>query len=334
MVSGTTVGVARPNAPTDLSAESARDSNLEGTGNLGANLLWNAPSGPDGLTIDGYRIQVSTDGGTTYTDVEDDTGTVTIGTGADAVDVARTYFTHESEPATDEVRMYRVATLDDDATTEQSAWSNVVTFPAQMHTHNMAPTRVGTIDDMTVMEGQTSEAMDVSMYFSDAEGDTLTYEAMSDMEMYATAEVYGSMLTITGVAAGMATITVTATDADGSGMSAMQEIMVTVSDTPPATTAPMGAAHSVLRNSITVQWDPDSAQNTTLIKVALFNEDVTSLAKIDEPVESFNLDAAAGDPGTHTFNNVPAGTYKVVVAAVDSEGKHVVSVVPDAVTIN
>jgi hypothetical protein len=127
-VSGTTAAITRPNAPMELTAESARDSNLEDTGNLGVNLLWNAPSAPKGLTIDGYRIQVSTDGGTTYTDVEVNTGTVTIGTAL----VARTYFTHESEPAADEVRMYRVAALDADATTEQSAWSNVVTFPAQM----------------------------------------------------------------------------------------------------------------------------------------------------------------------------------------------------------
>ena len=78
-VSGTTAAITRPNAPIDLTAESARDSNLEDTGNLGVNLLWNAPSAPKGLTIDGYRIQVSTDGGTTYTDVEVNTGTVTIG---------------------------------------------------------------------------------------------------------------------------------------------------------------------------------------------------------------------------------------------------------------
>ena len=91
-MSGTTVAVTRPNAPMELTAESARDSNLEDTGNLGVNLLWNAPSAPKGLTIDGYRIQVSTDGGTTYTDVEVNTGTVTIG----LAQVARTYFTHES----------------------------------------------------------------------------------------------------------------------------------------------------------------------------------------------------------------------------------------------
>ena len=196
---------------------------------------------------------------------------------------------------------------------------------------NAAPMAGAAIAGQTVMVDAT---VMVQSTITDADtDDTLTWSVMSDKPMYATATVDDmGMVTITGVAAGMATITVTATDEDGSGMSAMREIMVTVSDTPPATTAPMGAAHSVLGNSISVTWDPNSAQNTTLIKVALFNADVTALAGIDAPVKAFNL--AAGDPGAHTFNNVPAGTYKVVVAAVDSEDDHVVSVVPDAVTIN
>ena len=81
---------------------------------------------------------------------------------------------------------------------------------------NAAPMAVGTIAAVSVTEGQMTAAMDVSGYFSDADmDDTLTYTAMSDMEMYATVMVSGSMVTITGVAAGTATITVTATDAAG-----------------------------------------------------------------------------------------------------------------------
>ena len=225
-------------------------------------------------------------------------------------------------PYTFEVRAVNMRGESNQAATE------MVTTPERMNT---APTAGAAIADQTVMVDAT---VMVQSTITDADtDDTLSWDATSDMTMYATAEVDDmGMVTITGVAAGMATIRVTATDMDGSGMSAMQEIMVTVSATPLETTAPMGADHSVLRNSISVTWDPNSAQNTTLIKVALFNADVTALAGIDAPVKAFNL--AAGDPGAHTFNNVPAGTYKVVVAAVDSEGGHVVSVVPDAVTIN
>ena len=127
---------------------------------------------------------------------------------------------------------------------------------------------------------------------------------------------------------------VKAVNAAGAGMwsdTAMATAMAG-SVEPEMTTAPTGATYTVLLESISVLWDPESATSTTQIKVALFNADVTALAGIDAPVKAFNL--AAGDPGAHTFNNVPAGTYKVVVAAVDSEDGHVVSVVPGAVTIN
>ena len=118
-----------------------------------------------------------------------------------------------------EMRAYRVAAR---VKSDVGPWSNTAYYPA-MHTvdtpHNAAPMRVGTIAAVTVKADQMSEAMDVSRaYFSDADtDDTLTYTAMSDMTSYATADIPAgsSMLTISGVAAGMATITVTATDMAG-----------------------------------------------------------------------------------------------------------------------
>ena len=62
---------------------------------------------------------------------------------------------------------------------------------------------VGEISAVTVTEGMMSDAMDVSGYFSDADMDTLTYSAASSDDMVATASVDGSMVTITGVAAGI-----------------------------------------------------------------------------------------------------------------------------------
>ena len=67
----------------------------------------------------------------------------------------------------------------------------------------------GSIDDQMVYVGATV-MVDVSGAFSDADMDTLTYTAMSDMMDYATASVDGSMVSIMGMAEGMATITVTA----------------------------------------------------------------------------------------------------------------------------
>jgi hypothetical protein len=97
-------------------------------------------------------------------------------------------------------------------------------------------------------------------------------------------------------------------------------------------TAPTGADASVFAgNSIIVSWDPDTAQNADLIVVALFNEGVTALADIPNNVHPINLNAME-DPGTHSFNNVPSGTYKVVVAS-ESDGVYQVSLVAEVVTV-
>ena len=91
---------------------------------------------------------------------------------------------------------------------------------------NNAPMAGAAIADQTVMAGMT---VMVQSTITDADmDDTLTWSVMSNMEMYATATVDNmGMVTIMGVAAGSATITVTATDMEGA--SAMQTIMVTVS---------------------------------------------------------------------------------------------------------
>ena len=75
---------------------------------------------------------------------------------------------------------------------------------------NRAPMAGAAIADQTVYTGGM---VMVQSNFSDTDGDMLTYMADSSDEMVATAMVDDmGMVTITGVAAGMATITVTATD--------------------------------------------------------------------------------------------------------------------------
>ena len=60
--------------------------------------------------------------------------------------------------------------------------------------------------------GATAATVDLSSYFSDPDGNPLTYSATSSNTSKATVSVSGSTLTITAVAAGSATITVRATD--------------------------------------------------------------------------------------------------------------------------
>ena len=94
---------------------------------------------------------------------------------------------------------------------------------------NMAPMAGMAIEDQMVYVGAMVE---VQSNFSDPDEDMLSYLANSSDDMIATATVDDmGMVTITGVAEGMATITVTATDPGE--LYAMQEIMVTVMMMPP-----------------------------------------------------------------------------------------------------
>ena len=90
---------------------------------------------------------------------------------------------------------------------------------------NTTPITVGTIPNKTLKVNETY-SVDLSSYFDDADGDTLTYTASSGDTGKATVSLSTATLTVTAVAAGSVTITATATDPDGEDVS--QEFTVTV----------------------------------------------------------------------------------------------------------
>ena len=101
---------------------------------------------------------------------------------------------------------------------------------------NTAPTTVGTIPTQTVALGAAAGTVDLSSYFSDPDGNPLTYTATASDTSKATVSVSGSTLSITAVAAGSTSITVTATD--NSNATATQDISVSVtSNSAPVRTA-------------------------------------------------------------------------------------------------
>ena len=89
---------------------------------------------------------------------------------------------------------------------------------------NRAPVAQGTIPDQEINEGE-SVTVDVSSYFSDPDNDQLTYTASTSDAGVAAASIPNSEVMITGVSAGNATITVTASDGS---LSAGQTVRVTV----------------------------------------------------------------------------------------------------------
>ena len=96
------------------------------------------------------------------------------------------------------------ATDTNNAGAQQSFSVNVVS--------NRSPISVGPIPNQTVRVGEAAGTVDVSSYFSDPDGNPLTYTATSSNTSKATVSLSGATLSITAVAAGSATIRVTATD--------------------------------------------------------------------------------------------------------------------------
>ena len=90
---------------------------------------------------------------------------------------------------------------------------------------NSAPTPVGTIPPQTVTAGEVV-TLDMTSYFSDPDGDALTYSAATSAPAVASPTVSGATLTIAGVSDGSATVTVTARDPGG--LTATQNASVTV----------------------------------------------------------------------------------------------------------
>ena len=285
-----------PGAPRYLVAETARDSSGIELSERGVVLLWDTPVYSAGDKIRGYVIERSVDGGA-WTELK---STV------DGTDGTYTDYTDTEEPAATELRGYRVRVVTKGGT---SVWSNVAYYPHVLSMHNTAPTAGAAIADQTVMAGAT---VMVQSTITDADaGDTLTWSVMSDMPMYATATVDNmGMVTITGVAAGMATITVTATDADGAY--AMQPIMVTVEAADMTLGVPSGVMTSDATDDpgtllVKVDWTPGN--NAVGHLVMLFTDDWQGAPLVE------------GMPtgSSHTFT-VDAGSYIAVVVAYDADG--------------
>ena len=100
------------------------------------------------------------------------------------------------------------------------------TFTVTVLDPNDAPEAVGTIPPQTIRLEDPGLALSLGSYFTDADNDRLTYRAVSADKGVVTVEVTEAIVTLTAVAEGGDTVTVTATDPGGK--SATQEILVTV----------------------------------------------------------------------------------------------------------
>ena len=205
---------------------------------------------------------------------------------------------------------YRVSAINSAGKGEYSDGMAMATTMSTTMAENMAPMAGAAVADQMVY---VDDMVMVQSNFSDPDEDMLSYMASSSDDMIATATVDDmGMVTITGVAEGMATITVTATDMDRE--SAMQTIMVTVMM---ATTMmdELGTAMDVIfgvnrGGALQVSWTK-AANATGYVIIAVNTNDVNN----DVVVAATN----DGDDETWNMSGLTRGaTYQVYVAATGS----------------
>ncbi|MYI45474.1 MAG: hypothetical protein F4123_03615 [Gemmatimonadetes bacterium] len=192
---------------------------------------------------------------------------------------------------------------------------------------NRQPEPVGTIPDETV-EVDDEATVDLSSYFTDPDGDDLTYTARSSNTNVARVSVSGSTLTITARATGRATITVTARDPGG--LTATQRVRVTVEQgnrapqpvgTIPAQTLNTGGTRSIGVAQYFTDPDGDAltysatSSNTSVATVTVLGSAVTIRAVA---TGSATITITARDPGGLTARQ-QASVHVVSSAAPDLE---------------
>ena len=152
-------------------------------------------------------------------------------------------------------------------------------FGVTVEEANEPPEAEGTIDDVTVVAG--SEAtVDVAANFSDPDGDDLTYAATSSDEAVATVAMEGAVVTVTGVAPGSATVTVTASDAGMLSASLEFEVTVTPPPVPPeiVDTIP---THDMIVDSMVVLDVAPYFEDAELTYTATTSDEAVAVASVD-----------------------------------------------------
>ena len=185
--------------------------------------------------------------------------------------------------------------------------SAMQTIDVTVEAANTAPMAGAAIADQTVTAGMT--VMVQSTITDSDTGDMLTWSASSSDDMIATAEADDmGMVTVTGVAAGDATIKVTATD--GMGESAMQTIDVTVEAADTSLQAIPNSSISVTNNAnsaITVRWMGGDNAHSFIVVAAELNSDPFTY-------ESVNVAGDAAKMTTITGLN-SGSSYIIIVIA-------------------
>ncbi|MDE2783318.1 MAG: hypothetical protein OXK77_10210 [Gemmatimonadota bacterium] len=170
---------------------------------------------------------------------------------------------------------------------------------------NRAPTSQTSIPAQTVHAGETI-TLDLSSYFSDPDGDALTYSATSSNAGVVSASVSGSTLAIAGLAKGTAQVTVTATDPVG--LTATQTFEAAVPNRPPEpqTSIPAQTVHA--------------GETITLDLSSYFSDPDGDALTYSATSSNAGVVSASVSGSTLAIAGLAKGTAQVTVTATDPAG--------------
>ena len=170
------------------------------------------------------------------------------------------------------------------------------------------PTTVGTIPSQEVMETKTL-ALNVSGYFSDPEGDALTYTANSSDTATADVTVLNDTVDLQGKAEGTATITVTVTDTSGSTATQTFSLTVTAFNDPPVTVG-----------TIPDQSVVDGGDAATVELTTYFGDTTDDTLTYTADSSDTAVATASVSDATVSVSPVAAGSATITATATDTAG--------------
>ncbi len=190
--------------------------------------------------------------------------------------------------------------------------------PGPAPPQNQAPQTVSYIDVGSLYVGGSSATVNASSYFSDPDGDTLTYSVNSPSPTIATTSISGSTVTIAPVAVGT-TGKIIVTARDTGGLTATQDFNVTVQNPPPP--PPPNRAPTAVGSisDVTLQVGGSSATRSVSGKFSDPDNDTLTYS-VNSPSPTIATTNILGS--TVTIAPVAVGTTgKIIVTATDPDGE-------------